>query len=169
MLVALGIDCRFCCRRTCRVTAVLINCCQSNAELLWQSGIPQRTGFAGEVRFVLLNDVRFGERKLPRMVDRCAMLALPRERFVPAHLAAFAYIDEDVPLGEGRFLIEPVIIARLVQLAAIVDGERALVVGAGTGYGAWPTSVPRSSATSRSPCATSRAGTTRSSASRCRT
>jgi heptosyltransferase II len=42
------------------------------------AGIPQRIGFAGEVRFILLNDVRFGERKLPRMVDRCAMLALPR-------------------------------------------------------------------------------------------
>lgn len=42
------------------------------------AGIPQRVGFAGEARFILLNDVRFGERKLPRMVDRCAMLALPR-------------------------------------------------------------------------------------------
>jgi heptosyltransferase-2 len=39
--------------------------------------IPERTGFFGEVRLVLLNDIRFGERKLPRMVDRCAMLALP--------------------------------------------------------------------------------------------
>jgi heptosyltransferase II len=42
------------------------------------AGIPKRIGFAGEARFVLLNDVRFGEKKLPRMVDRCAMLALPR-------------------------------------------------------------------------------------------
>ncbi len=42
------------------------------------AGIPERVGFAGEGRFVLLNDVRFGEKKLPRMVDRCAMLALPR-------------------------------------------------------------------------------------------
>lgn len=42
------------------------------------AGIPQRVGFAGELRFILLNDVRFGEKKLPRMVDRCAMLALPR-------------------------------------------------------------------------------------------
>jgi heptosyltransferase-2 len=42
------------------------------------AGIPQRVGFAGEARFILLNDVRFGERQLPRMVDRCAMLALPR-------------------------------------------------------------------------------------------
>jgi heptosyltransferase II len=42
------------------------------------AGIPQRVGFAGELRFFLINDLRFGERKLPRMVDRCAMLALPR-------------------------------------------------------------------------------------------
>jgi heptosyltransferase-2 len=35
-------------------------------------------GFAGELRFFLLNDVRFGEKTLPRMIDRCAMLALPR-------------------------------------------------------------------------------------------
>jgi len=42
------------------------------------AGIRQRVGFAGEVRIGLLNDLRFGERKLPRMVDRCAMLALPR-------------------------------------------------------------------------------------------
>jgi heptosyltransferase II len=48
------------------------------------AGIPRRIGFAGEARFVLLNDVRFGERKLPRMVDRCAMLALPRGAAQPA-------------------------------------------------------------------------------------
>jgi heptosyltransferase II len=42
------------------------------------AGIAQRTGFFGEGRLVLLNDVRLGEHKLPRMVDRCAMLALPR-------------------------------------------------------------------------------------------
>jgi lipopolysaccharide heptosyltransferase II len=47
------------------------------------AGIPQRVGFAGEVRFALINDVRFGERKLPRMVDRCAMLALPRGAVQP--------------------------------------------------------------------------------------
>ncbi len=41
------------------------------------AGIPERTGFVGEVRFILLNDLRLGERKLPRMVDRCAALALP--------------------------------------------------------------------------------------------
>ena len=50
----------------------------------WLAGIPQRTGFAGESRFVLLNDIRWGERALPRMVDRCAALALPKGAPLPA-------------------------------------------------------------------------------------
>ena len=65
-----------------------------------------------------------------------AMGSLPRERFVPADRTALAYSDEDVPLGGGRYLVEPMVIARLVQIAAVRTGERALVVGAGTGYGA---------------------------------
>ena len=44
------------------------------------AGIPQRTGFVGEGRFGLINDLRWGERRLPRMVDRCAALALPKRR-----------------------------------------------------------------------------------------
>jgi heptosyltransferase-2 len=48
------------------------------------AGIPERTGFFGEVRFALLNDIRFGERQLPRMVDRCGALALPKGATLPA-------------------------------------------------------------------------------------
>jgi heptosyltransferase II len=48
------------------------------------AGIPQRTGFAGELRLGLLNDIRWGERKLPRMVDRCAALAFPSGAPLPA-------------------------------------------------------------------------------------
>src|SRR5271166_3493260 len=44
--------------------------------------IPLRTGFMGEARFGLLNDLRFGERRLPRMVDRCAALALAKDEAV---------------------------------------------------------------------------------------
>src|SRR5882672_4138319 len=44
----------------------------------WLAGIPERTGFAGEVRLGLLNDLRWGERALPRMIDRCVALTLPR-------------------------------------------------------------------------------------------
>ena len=65
-----------------------------------------------------------------------AMRELPRERFVPTALRSLAYADEDVPLGNGRALMEPMVLARLVQIAAPVAGERVLVVGAGGGYGA---------------------------------
>jgi protein-L-isoaspartate(D-aspartate) O-methyltransferase len=70
----------------------------------------------------------------PRVLD--AMRELPRESFVPANLRMRAYADEDVPLPGGRALIEPMVIARLAQLAAVRPGDRALVLCAGTGYGA---------------------------------
>jgi heptosyltransferase-2 len=47
------------------------------------AGIPERTGFAGEARFGLINDIRFGEKKLPRMIDRCGALALPKGTALP--------------------------------------------------------------------------------------
>jgi heptosyltransferase-2 len=47
------------------------------------AGVPLRTGFVGEARFGLVNDLRFGERRLPRMVDRCATLALPKGAEAP--------------------------------------------------------------------------------------
>lgn len=43
------------------------------------AGIPERIGWVGEWRFGLINDLRFGERKRPRMVDQCAALALPAQ------------------------------------------------------------------------------------------
>lgn len=42
------------------------------------AGIPVRTGLLGEMRYGVLNDVRYGEKKLPRMIDQCAVLALPK-------------------------------------------------------------------------------------------
>lgn len=70
----------------------------------------------------------------PRIIR--AMRTLPRERFVPPQAISMAYVDEDVPLGGGRYLVEPMVIARLIQLARIRDGDRVLIVGAGPGYGA---------------------------------
>jgi heptosyltransferase-2 len=47
------------------------------------AGIPKRTGFIGEARLLLINDLRFGERALPRMIDRCGALALPKGAALP--------------------------------------------------------------------------------------
>lgn len=63
-----------------------------------------------------------------------AMLELPRHLFVPSAQAPRAHADEDVPLGNGRVLMQPMMQARLVQLAEVREGESVLVLGAGTGY-----------------------------------
>jgi protein-L-isoaspartate(D-aspartate) O-methyltransferase len=61
---------------------------------------------------------------------------LPRERFLPEGMQAVAYADDDVPLGNGRFLMEPMVLARLIQALQTASEERAMVVAAGRGYGA---------------------------------
>src|SRR5262252_2373534 len=65
-----------------------------------------------------------------------AMGELPRERFLPERLRSVAYADDDVPLGNGRFLMEPMVLARLIQTLQARPEDRALVVAAGRGYGA---------------------------------
>jgi len=65
-----------------------------------------------------------------------AMLEIPRERFVPDALRGVAYVDDDVPIGGGRALIEPMVHARLLQTAAIEPSDNVLEVGSGLGYGA---------------------------------
>lgn len=65
-----------------------------------------------------------------------AMRGLPRETFLPRAVQARAYTDEDIPLPGGRSMLEPMVLARLLQLAAVRPGDRALVVAACTGYGA---------------------------------
>jgi heptosyltransferase-2 len=49
----------------------------------WLAGIPLRTGFAGELRFGLINDMRHGESLLPRMIDQMGALALPKDAKLP--------------------------------------------------------------------------------------
>lgn len=65
-----------------------------------------------------------------------AMGSLPREQFVPEAQRPVAYVDEDLAIAPGRCIMEPLILARLVQAAAPKPGELCLVVGAGTGYSA---------------------------------
>lgn len=63
-----------------------------------------------------------------------AMAAVPRERFVPDKARAAAYQDRAVPLGDGRLLSPPAAIGLLLTQLAPRAGERALLLGAGTGY-----------------------------------
>jgi protein-L-isoaspartate(D-aspartate) O-methyltransferase len=63
-----------------------------------------------------------------------AMREVPRERFVPKALRGVAYADEDLPLPDGRYLIEPLALARLIQAARIGPQDVVLVLGCTTGY-----------------------------------
>ena len=65
-----------------------------------------------------------------------AMSAIPRENFVPDEQKPLAYVDRAIPLGEGRALAAPAVLGRLLNALAALPGERALVVGASTGYSA---------------------------------
>jgi protein-L-isoaspartate(D-aspartate) O-methyltransferase len=69
-----------------------------------------------------------------RIID--AMLAVPREEFVPADLRAMAYLDLDLEVGAKRFMIKPVILARMLQAANLKATDNVLVVGCPTGYSA---------------------------------
>jgi protein-L-isoaspartate(D-aspartate) O-methyltransferase len=69
-----------------------------------------------------------------RLID--IMRRLPRELFVPAAMRQFAYLDDDIRISSTRVLMKPLVMARLIQLATPRPGETALVVGAGSGYGA---------------------------------
>jgi protein-L-isoaspartate(D-aspartate) O-methyltransferase len=73
-----------------------------------------------------------------RIID--AMLAVPREAFVPDNKRALAYLDLDLDVAEagsaGRFLIKPALLARLLQAAEIKETDHVLVVGCATGYAA---------------------------------
>ena len=69
-----------------------------------------------------------------------AMLAVPREAFVPQNQRALAYLDLDLDVSEGasvkRFLIKPAVLARMLQAAEIKATDAVLVVGCATGYAA---------------------------------
>lgn len=65
-----------------------------------------------------------------------AFLDVPRELFVAEPVRAVAYVDEDLPIAPGRFVMEPMVFGRLLQFAQIGGDDRVLEIGTGTGYGA---------------------------------
>lgn len=98
----------------------------SQAAIAPDWSIPRLRMVDTQIRPVKVND--------PRILD--AMRRIPRERFVLPDRADVAYMDQDIPLLDGRVLTEPRVIARLVQALVPHRGERALVIAAGTGYAA---------------------------------
>lgn len=65
-----------------------------------------------------------------------AMGSIAKERFVPDALRGVAYVDEDLPVAPGRWIMEPMVFARLAQEAGIRKTDVVLDVGAASGYSA---------------------------------
>lgn len=70
----------------------------------------------------------------PAVLD--AMGSVPRENFLPPETRPLAYVDRAVSMGDRRFLPAPAVLGSLLTQMMPVRGERALVIGAGTGYSA---------------------------------
>lgn len=65
---------------------------------------------------------------------RRALATVPRERFVPTHLAASAYENRPLPIGEGQTISQPFIVALMTELLQPKPDHVVLEVGTGSGY-----------------------------------
>ncbi len=82
-----------------------------------------------------------GQLRTGGVVDRvvlAAFLEAPRQRFVAREYESLAYLDRDLPArgAKLRRLLAPAVLARMLQAAKVVAGDRALDVAGGSGYGA---------------------------------
>ncbi len=96
------------------------------------------SGFATARQKMVDGQVRTNDVTDRRILD--AMLALPREEFVPEDKRALAYLDLDLDVAASgaakRFLVKPVLTAKLLQAAEILETDNVLIVGAASGYAA---------------------------------
>jgi protein-L-isoaspartate(D-aspartate) O-methyltransferase len=96
------------------------------------------SGFATARQKMVDGQVRTNDVTDRRIID--AMLAIPRENFVPAERRALAYLDLDLEVSEGgstrHYLLKPQVTAKMLQAAEIEANDKVLVVGCATGYAA---------------------------------
>jgi protein-L-isoaspartate(D-aspartate) O-methyltransferase len=90
--------------------------------------------YAAARQHMIDSQIRTNKVTDPTVIE--ALAALPREAFVAEAQKKLAYIDRPVAIGAGRRMTEPMVLARLLQVAHLKTSETALVVGAGTGYSA---------------------------------
>jgi protein-L-isoaspartate(D-aspartate) O-methyltransferase len=114
---------------------MVVHLLRDPVEMMASTTLP----FAAARQFMVDSQLRPNKVTNPALLE--AMRQLPREVFLPPALASLAYADQDVRLGSGaaasgRVLMAPLAFARLAQLLEPAPGERVLVVGSGSGYGA---------------------------------
>ncbi len=90
------------------------------------------TDFAAARHNMVESQIRPNRVSNPALIE--ALQDVPREQFVPVASRPVAYVDDDIAVKRGRFLMEPRIMARLIESAAIDPNDMVLDVGCGTGY-----------------------------------
>src|SRR5256885_11550038 len=68
----------------------------------------------------------------PRVIE--AMGKIPRHEFVPLELQSYAYVNSPLPVGYGKTISQPFIVALMTDLLELEPGDVTLEVGAGVGY-----------------------------------
>lgn len=99
------------------------------------------TEFAAERRRMLadiaahtaLAQERIGKSALAERV-MAAVASVPRHRFVPVEIRRFAYLDQPLPIGYGKTISQPFIVALMTDLLEPRAEDRVLEVGTGMGY-----------------------------------
>jgi len=80
------------------------------------------------------NQVRTNRVTDPLVIS--ALRSVPREVFVPAPAKSLSYIDDDIEVAPGRYLMQPMILARLLQMAEVQRTDVVLDLGCASGYSA---------------------------------
>ena len=90
--------------------------------------------YAAARRNMVNNQLRTNRIVDPMVLE--AMSAVPRELFTPPHFREVAYIDEDIPIAPGRYLMEPIVFGRIIQSAQIQTTDVVADIACGSGYSA---------------------------------
>lgn len=90
------------------------------------------TGFEARRTHMVDSQIRVNQVTNEAVID--AIEATPREAFVPEEFRGVAYMDDDIALAHGRCVMEPRVLARMIQALNPAQNSHALVVGAGSGY-----------------------------------
>lgn len=97
------------------------------------AGLPaQSRDVAGERAKMVEDQIRRRGVTDPRVLD--AMRRVPRERFVPPEMAARAYDDSPLPIGQGQTISQPFIVAYMADALDISPEHKVLEIGTGSGY-----------------------------------
>lgn len=94
----------------------------------------QEPGFEGRRRAMVKYQVAGRGIQDARVLE--SMARVPREAFVPEHLADEAYEDHPLPIGHGQTISQPHIVALMAEALALTGRERVLDIGTGSGYAA---------------------------------